>query len=318
MTPSSARISASPPSTPLRLAIAWTVALLAVLAALNGSTASAAAAEDDPLPERVTFRSADGKTELIGYLYRPDKADGKHPAIVMMPGAGGAYSNRADGTYDASTLAARYRAWGRSWADAGYIAVVVDGFGPRGFWQGVAGISHAERPATISEVTARPFDAYGALAFLRGRDDVIADRIGLMGWSNGGAATIATMSSDAPGAKASTAETGFRAALALYPTCKLGGKFDETPFHPYAPMLILHGTGDKVASYKRCMSLVEDSREAGGDIDIETFEDATHGFDTPTRSRQSLEANRRATEAAHEIAAEFFARHLKRESATQR
>jgi hypothetical protein len=45
-------------------------------------------------------------------------------------------------------------------------------------------------------VLVRPLDAYGALAYLRTRADIDATRIGLMGWSNGGSATLASM---APG-----------------------------------------------------------------------------------------------------------------------
>ena len=45
----------------------------------------------------------------------------------------------------------------------------------------------------------RPLDAYGALAFLRAREDVIADRVGLLGWSNGASTTLVAMATDAPG-----------------------------------------------------------------------------------------------------------------------
>jgi len=34
-------------------------------------------------PDAVKFASADGATELTGYLYRPSGAD-RHPAIVML------------------------------------------------------------------------------------------------------------------------------------------------------------------------------------------------------------------------------------------
>ena len=55
------------------------------------------------------------------------------------------------------------------------------------------------RPEELNEVTVRPLDAYGALAYLRSRPDVIAARIGLQGWSNGGSAAISTIAVDAPG-----------------------------------------------------------------------------------------------------------------------
>ncbi|MFL9827196.1 hypothetical protein [Rhodoplanes sp. SY1] len=51
----------------------------------------------------------------------------------------------------------------------------------RGFPAGFARGTHGQRPAEVNEVTMRPLDGYGALAWLRGRDDVIPDRIGLQG-----------------------------------------------------------------------------------------------------------------------------------------
>ena len=146
-------------------------------------------------PERVTFASADQTTTLVGYLYKPANPAGPGlPAVVMMHGRAGAYSERANGVFDATTLSLRHKAWGREWADAGYLALLVDGFGPRGFPQGFPRFSYDSRPDVLNEPTVRPLDAYGALAYLRSRPDVIADRIGLQGWSNGGSAPSATWS----------------------------------------------------------------------------------------------------------------------------
>src|SRR5262245_11200880 len=182
---------------------------------------------EEPVPERVTFLSADGRTALVGYLFKPATLPtGRVRAVVMMHGRAGAYSERANGVSDASTLSLRHKAWGREWAEAGYIALLVDGFGPRGYAQGFPRHSYESRPAELNEVTVRPLDAYGALGYLRSRPDVIAERVGLQGWSNGGSAAIATMAFDAPGITASTAATGFRAALVFYPACGLKGQFD--------------------------------------------------------------------------------------------
>jgi len=42
-------------------------------------------------PEPVKFPSADGKTTLVGYLFKPEGTGGnKKPAIVMMHGRAGA------------------------------------------------------------------------------------------------------------------------------------------------------------------------------------------------------------------------------------
>jgi carboxymethylenebutenolidase len=185
--------------------VASTLALLALTAA----------AQAQPLPERVTFPSTDGKTTLTGYLYLPAAHAARAPAVVMMHGRAGAYSSLAKGVYDAGTLSKRHKAWGELWAEQGYVALLVDGFGPRGYAQGFPRHSYDSRPETLNEVTVRPLDAYGALGFLRARADVDGARIGLQGWSNGGSATLATMAATPPGGK------GFTAALAFYPACGL-------------------------------------------------------------------------------------------------
>jgi carboxymethylenebutenolidase len=250
-----------------------------------------AAQDREPTPDRLNFMSADGRTMLLGYLYKPSTLAGRVPAVVMMHGRAGAYSERSNGVYDARTLSLRHKAWGREWAEAGYIALLVDGFGPRGYAQGFPRHSYESRPAELNEVTVRPLDAYGALAYLRSRPDVISDRIGLQGWSNGGSAAIATMALDAHGITTPTAATGFRAALVFYPACGLKGQFDEKAFRPYAPILIFHGTADEEVSYKRCAALVDRSRENGGNVQIKLYEGATHSFDSPSRKRQKVDAN---------------------------
>jgi len=267
--------------------------------------------EDGPVPERVTFVSADGRTNLVGYLYKPTTMNAERlPAVVMMHGRAGAYSERAHGVFDASTLSLRHKAWGDEWAHAGYVALLVDGFGPRGYPQGFPRHSYDSRPAELNEVTVRPLDAYGALAYLRSRPDVISDRIGLQGWSNGGSAAISAMSLEAPGITAPTATTGFRAAVVFYPACGLKGQFNDRPFLPYAPVLVFHGTADEEVSYKRCEKLVELSRENGGNVHIKIYDGATHSFDSPSRKRQKVDANSEATDDAVQRAVRFFSRHV--------
>ena len=267
--------------------------------------------EDGSPPERVAFLSADGRTQLIGYVWKPARTKSRRsPGVVMMHGRAGAYSERANGLFDASTLSLRHQAWGREWADAGYVALLVDGFGPRGYPAGFPRFSYDSRPAELSEVTVRPLDAYGALAYLRARGDVTPDRIGLLGWSNGGSAAIVAISTDAPGITAPTAQSGFRAALVFYPACGLKGTFEQRPFRPYAPTLVLHGTADGEVSYRRCQALVEDAQANGGNVEIKLYQGAQHSFDSPSRKRQAVDANARATNDAVPRALRFFAKHV--------
>ena len=289
--------------------IAQAVGVVVMLACVIGP---ANAQKWGPLPERVTFPSADGHTMLIGYLYEPSpkhaaQVPAQVSAIVMMHGRGGAYSSLAKGRHDASTLSQRHQMWGHFWSLQGYYALMVDGFGPRGHGQGFPQGSYEERPAELNEVTVRPLDAYGALTWLRKRGDVLPNGVGLHGWSNGGSATLAAMAlgtsfAPAPG-------QGFAAAIAYYPACGLKGQF-ESGLKPYAPVRVFHGTADKEVSFRRCRDLVERGNAAGGDIQIKIYPGAVHGFDDPSPSRQSAKANANAMADSMQEAQRFFARYL--------
>jgi carboxymethylenebutenolidase len=256
----------------------------------------------------VTFPSGDGKTQLTGYLFQP-AGRGPHPAVVMLHGRAGPYSSLAHGVYNAGTLSKRHKFWGEFWAERGYVALLVDSFGPRGFWQGFPKHSYDDRPSEVSEQTARPLDAYGALAFLRGRPDVLADRIGLQGWSNGAMTTLVTMSSQAPGISSPSPQTGFRAALAFYPGC--GMEAIQGSYTPYAPIQMFVGTADEEVSPKRCETWEKRVKAAGGPIDLTPYEGAEHNFDDPSASKQNNPANASATRDATRRAEEFFRRQLK-------
>jgi dienelactone hydrolase len=258
--------------------------------------------------ETVHFRSADGQTNLVGYLFRPN-GPGPHAAVVLLHGRAGPYSSLAHGVYNADTLSKRHKFWGEYWAGKGYVALLVDSFGPRGYWQGFPKNSYEERPSAVSEQTTRPLDAYGALAYLRGRPDVIRDRIGLQGWSNGAMTTLVTMSSRAPGISNPSPQSGFRAALALYPGC--GMEAIQGAYLPYASIQMFVGMADEEVSPKRCIAWEKRVHDAGGHIDLIAYDGAEHNFDDPSASKQHNEANAAATQDAIRRADAFFARNLK-------
>jgi dienelactone hydrolase len=289
------------------------LAIFAVALAFS-AFAGADTAHAELVPERVTFPSADGKTTLVGYLYQPAAARGAspahRPAVVMMHGRSGAYSSLAKGVYNASTLSRRHKAWGELWAEHGFIALMVDGFGPRGFPAGFDHDSYAKRPESVNEVTVRPLDAYGALAWLRARPDVDGAHVGLQGWSNGGSATLAAMAETRPRPKNMQ---GFAAALAFYPGCGLKGAFEDG-YKPYASLHILIGSADEEVSPKLCTQLVEASYSRGGKITLYTYDGASHNFDDPSTVHQKVEANAKATEDAKKRSVAFFEGLLKPKS----
>jgi dienelactone hydrolase len=257
----------------------------------------------------VHFLSEDHHTKLVGYLFEPS-ATGKHAAVVMLHGRAGPYSSLAKGIYTAATLSKRHKEWGAFWAERGYVALLVDSFGPRGYPGGFPQGSYEDRPAEVSEQTVRPLDAYGALRYLRERRDVIGDRIGVQGWSNGGMTVLVTMSDQAPGIHQPTPETGFRAALAEYPGCGMDAV--KGNYHSYAPVLMMIASADKEVSPKRCEEFARRARAAGSQLEPVVYEGAEHNFDDPGKTKQSNPANRRATEDTMRRAEAFFQKQLGR------
>jgi dienelactone hydrolase len=268
-------------------------------------------AQPADLPATVNFPSRDGRTNLIGYLFKPTvRRPGPAPAVVQLHGRAGPYSILAHGRYDASTLTQRHLFWARFWAQRGCYALVVDSFSPRGFAEGFKAGTHAQRPEEINEVTVRPLDAYGGLQFLAAQREIDATRIGLQGWSNGGSATLAAMATTTLRAAGLAPDQRFRAGLAFYPGCGLGGAF-AAGYTAYAPVQILIGTSDEEVSSPLCEALVRDNRRPGNEVAITLYPQATHDFDDPGKKRQGVAANVAALADATGRVAAFMGQYLK-------
>ena len=153
-------------------------------------------------------------------------------------------------------------------------------------------------------------DAYAALRYLRGRRDIIPDRIGVQGWSNGGMTVLVTMSDKAPGISGPAPSTGFRAALAEYPGC--GMEAVKRNYHAYAPLLMMIASADEEVSPQRCEEFGRKARADGSQIEVIVYPGAEHNFDDPGKTKQSNPANHRATEDAMRRAEAFFAANLLR------
>jgi carboxymethylenebutenolidase len=266
--------------------------LIGPIATWLSVTAAAAA------PQTVSFRSADGHTMLVGYLFQP-ATPGPWPAVVMLHGRGGPYSSNVNadcGTVgaesnspcDATTLSKRHRMWGEYWAAHGYLALLPDSFGPRGKAHGFGRFTHDDPDrADVNEMTVRPLDAEGALAYLRGRSDVVGRQTFLQGWSNGGSTALNVL------IRQGGQTTGYRGALVFYPGC--GPKALLAPTVSTAtPIAMFLGADDEEVSPANCQRVAERSRQAGGRIDLTVYPGASHGFDEPSSKRQSLPQNQAA------------------------
>jgi carboxymethylenebutenolidase len=275
------------------------LAALAALAAAAVVAAPAVRAADAVAPATVHFPSADGRTELVAYLFAPDGA-GPHPAIVLLHGRAGPYSSRVnagctivapgrDSPCNAATLTLRHRQWGEYWAAHGYLALLVDSFGPRGLAHGFGRGTHADAARVpVDERTVRPLDAEGALAWLVARPDVRPSRVMLQGWSNGGSTVLNTLALQAA---QPASRPRFRAALAFYPGCGKAA-LAAARVRVDVPLWAFLGSDDEEVSPTTCQKALRDA-DSPPPV-VTTYDGATHDFDAPDGSRQDVEANRRA------------------------
>jgi len=234
--------------------------------------------------QRVTFPSLDGNTTLVARLDRPD-GEGPHPALVLLHGCSGLQVN--------GRIFPVYRAWGRLLAAAGYVVLTVDSAGSRG-----VGETCTANPARRTMFTERPKDAYAALQYLQAQPFVRADRIGAVGWSQGGATILLAVRGDSRARPPSLAHD-FRAAVAFYPGA-CNERFQSRPFFDAAPqtwtskvpLLVLQGEADNWTPAPPCIAFLDGAKARGAPIELKLYPGALHVFDAPNLSRRELPAYR--------------------------
>lgn len=282
--------------------------LRALAAALALSAAwPAVASYDTEWVEFPALEPFDGRpVPLSGLMYRP-LGTGPFPALVLMHGCGGMVTNQG-------YVTASYRYWAERLALEGYVALLVDSFGPRGY----RSICELQlRP--IRESRERADDIYAAQEWLAAQPHVARNRIGVIGWSNGASGTLYGMRESRP-------RRGIRAAVAFYPGCRTLAR-SKTPYRPYAPLLILAGEADDWTPAAACVELAAIARKQGAAMETVTYPGAHHSFDrinSPVRYRPDVRNlnkpdRKGATAGEHPEARkdairrtlEFFALHLK-------
>ncbi len=209
---------------------------------------------------------------LSAFVFSPSTGagTGKHPAVVMVHGCGGAYGR--DGQ-----LNARHTMWGEYLAAQGYVALMLDSFGAHGLRE-ICTTKFSERTLKESD---RVGDAYAALAYLRLRPDVDGQHIAMLGWSHGAGVTLDTIT------HRPTDATGFNAAIAFYPGCTSRSKKPDS-FHPYAPLLLLIGEADDWTPAAPCKALAATVAARGEAMQIVTYPDTYHDFDNPALTAKRL------------------------------
>jgi dienelactone hydrolase len=166
--------------------------------------------------EHVSFKTVDGSVSkgIPATVFHP-KGAGPFPALVALHGC--------DGPNDSNP-------W-LTWLEAqGYLVIESNSLAPRGLTSvcSSGGLSFA----------TQALDALAALGYLRSRPDVIPTKVGVIGWSHGGAAALIAST---PRFIRTNRPTGgpFQAAISFYPACR--------PFRAQnlaAPLLLLLGSAD--------------------------------------------------------------------------
>jgi dienelactone hydrolase len=252
--------------------------LMGMLPLIMTLVSSVAAQAADPAAfhpyEAIQFPSLDRGTSdgrpvsLNGYLFRP-VSEGAAPAVVLMHGCGGLINQFGRINLRETDYANRLSA-------AGYVVLIVDSFTPRGV-RNMCAPANYQRAVAL----ARPRDAYGALIFLQDKSYVRPDRIGLIGWSQGGGTVLMTVRiHDSQGRPANLPHGDFAAAIAFYP-----GPCSERQLKPgwetRIPLLVLIGERDVWTPLGPCQTLLDHGRERGSPVELHTYPGAYHDFDYP-------------------------------------
>lgn len=257
---------------------------LALTVVLAGTSFPSVHAESSPqlLNQPVSFAGPNG-LNLTGRLYKP-QGDGPFPAVVFMHGCSGMLT----GSQNTNFLASQYVWWGERMAKQEQtVALFVDSFTARGI------STVCSNGNILNEATERPKDAYSGLAYLRSLPYVKDNKIGLMGWSNGGSAVVSSMAKNG-NPVAMPAEGGFLTAVAEYPGCGLRNHYGtdyskvntKGTYLPYAPVVMLGGEKDTTTPpTPKCVNLVNRalqlgaSQATGNPITLTIYPGAKHSFD---------------------------------------
>lgn len=201
------------------------------------------------------------------WLWRPAGA-GPFPAVVLLHGCHG--------------VSPSTQAWGRWFRDRGYVALAVDSWAARGIVDGCL-------PTSPDLPSSERFDdAVGALRWLHDRPDVARERIGVIGWSNGGVFAMSLVNGPsherARQRGVTVPEPGVAAAVALYP----GGCYSIVHELAVRPLLVLLGDADDWTVPGPCQEMVVAMRSRGADVSLVLYPGAVHYFDVEGQPRTFL------------------------------
>lgn len=219
----------------------------------------------------ISFESATPKApdRVEGRLVKPG-GTGPFPALVLLHGCHG--------------VSPQVHAWARWLADRGYVAFVVDSFGPR---KEPADCKEDDSPGGMPN-TARFDDAIGALRYLQAQSFVIPERVASFGWSQGGEFAMSVINGPtldrARARGVALPRVGYAAAIAMYP----GGCRDYAKELVLRPLLLLIGGSDDWTPPRYCREMSANMKARGADLTLVEYKGAYHYFDVVGQRKEVL------------------------------
>ena len=241
-------------------------AALAAMAGLLVGSAARSQGLDRGASERTAVKvsfvsfpvTANGKTWQTAGELREPQAAGALPAVLIVHGSGGVDS--------------RGENYARALNTAGFATLEID------LWS-VRGVMRPEdRPKAVAETLP---DAFAALHFLSRRPGLDPKRIGIMGFSWGGAVSMLTATREARDALAAPGEA-FAAHAPLYPVCWV---YNHVPGYGFAnltgaPVFIQAGAKDLYDAPDSCERLLATLPESAREqVSATVYPDAGHAWD---------------------------------------
>lgn len=195
------------------------------------------------------------------------------PAVLALHGCGGLYAK-------GGALSSRYRETAETLHAAGYAVLMPDSFGSRGL-RDVCQTRYSDRTLNVND---RVQDARAALVWLAAQPGVDAQRIGVMGWSNGGTTTLNLLVQQHTHPQ--EGEPALVGTAVFYPGC--GPLLKHQAVAGSVPLLMQLGALDDWTPAQPCVDWAATLKaRAGSDVTVHVYEGSYHGFDgsAPVRLR---------------------------------
>lgn len=291
--------------------------------------------------------------EIPAKLVRPvwSKPVGARPAMMVLHGSGGLLKDGKSNNGPCSDqMESQFSTWSQRLAELGYTVLLPSSYSARGFCD-----KHTQAdkmPATFDanteQILGRIYDLDAASRYLCDLPEVDCDRMGLLGFSQGGTMTMiglhwqvehalqyfrdnkaGTVDIEVPDIKPGRPE--FKVGIAYYPGCGFDGTVPlstsnnapvENKYLATAPLFILHGSDDPLVEHCSTEFGAGSRQIQAGQVasamsvedlyDITVYPDAGHSFDSAGAKADggTAEGNVAAKEEALKVALEQIHLHL--------